>query len=235
MQIIPVIDLMQGQVVHARHGQRHHYQPIQSQLCTGSEPLAVIQALVELYPFSTMYIADIDAIQGQETHTTLVANLAQRYPNIEFWLDDGNQFNAALHNLPNIRTVIGSENILDLPSYQAIRKRLMQPILSLDYKQNMTLGPAALYEDAQLWPQNVICMNLNQVGSNAGADIVTLNHLQKLNTQRISPTRIYAAGGIRNIDDCLQIKAMGIAGVLVASALHSRRIQSNDIARLDVA
>lgn len=235
MQIIPVIDLMQGQVVHARHGQRHHYQPIQSQLCTGSKPLAVIQALVGLYPFSILYIADIDAIQDRETHTVLVIKLARQYPNIEFWLDNGNQLNADLHNLPNIRTVIGSENIPDLPSYQAIHRQIMQPILSLDYKQNMTLGPAALYEDAKLWPQDVICMNLNQVGSDAGTDIATLNHLQKLNTQRTTPACIFAAGGVRNIDDCLQLKAMNIAGVLVASALHNQRIQADDIARLYAA
>lgn len=235
MQIIPVIDLMQGQVVHAKHGQRHHYQPIQSQLCTGSEPLAVIQALVELYPFSTLYIADIDAIQGRKAHTALITNLTQRYSATQFWLDDGNQFNAALHNSPNIRTVIGSENIPDLPSYLAIRKQLMHSVLSLDYKQNGTLGPAALYEDARLWPQDVICMNLNQVGSDAGADIVTLSQLQKLNTQRTVPSRLFAAGGVRNIDDCLQLKAMGITGALVASALHSHRIQADDITRLHAA
>lgn len=232
MQIIPVIDLMQGQVVHAKYGQRQNYQPVQSQLCDSSEPLAVMQALVGLYPFSTLYIADIDAIQSREAHTELVTDLALKYPAIEFWLDDGNQSKLTIGDLPNIRQVISSENISDIENYQVMYGNLTNPILSLDYKQNMTLGPVALYEDACLWPQDVICMNLNQVGSDAGADIDTLTHLQQLNQKRSIPARLYAAGGVRNVTDCMQLKAMNIGGALVASALHNKRIKTDDIAKL---
>ena len=76
MEIIPVIDLMAGHVVHARFGNRQHYQPIQSLLCNSSKPVDIIQALLELYPFKTIYIADIDAIQGPDNHFELVVALA---------------------------------------------------------------------------------------------------------------------------------------------------------------
>ena len=46
MQVIPVIDLSRGRVVHARRGQRELYQPLRSPLCVGSEPLAVVEGLL---------------------------------------------------------------------------------------------------------------------------------------------------------------------------------------------
>ena len=51
MNIIPVLDLKAGQVVHAKHGNRQNYLPIQSALSDSSEPLTVVRALQSLYPF----------------------------------------------------------------------------------------------------------------------------------------------------------------------------------------
>jgi len=70
MIIIPVLDLMNGEVVHAKHGNRHEYLPIKSVLTYSSEPLAVVQALLALYPFKQLYIADINAIQKTGSHKT---------------------------------------------------------------------------------------------------------------------------------------------------------------------
>ena len=43
-EIIPVIDLRQGEVVHARMGERANDCPISSTLCKGSTPEAVVGA-----------------------------------------------------------------------------------------------------------------------------------------------------------------------------------------------
>ena len=45
MLLIPVIDLLDGQVVRGVRGERARYRPIESALCRGSEPLAVSRAL----------------------------------------------------------------------------------------------------------------------------------------------------------------------------------------------
>jgi phosphoribosylformimino-5-aminoimidazole carboxamide ribotide isomerase len=47
MKLIPVMDLMSGQVVHARRGERDQYRPIQSILCPSAAPEAILQALIE--------------------------------------------------------------------------------------------------------------------------------------------------------------------------------------------
>src|SRR6476661_3097092 len=89
MEIIPVIDLMHGQVVHARLGQRQHYQPMQSSLCGSSTPIDIINALLELYPFEQLYIADLAAIQGLSNHFKADQAIQKAFPQLEVWLDSG--------------------------------------------------------------------------------------------------------------------------------------------------
>ena len=72
MDIIPVIDLMGGQAVHAKLGRRDEYRPLQSRLCRTSRPLDVAEALLALYPFRTLYLADLDAIRGGRAQFAVV-------------------------------------------------------------------------------------------------------------------------------------------------------------------
>ena len=235
MEIIPVIDLMHGQVVHAKIGQRQHYQPIQSQLCDSSEPVEIISALLELYPFERVYIADIDAIQASGSHFELIVSLAEQFPQLNFWLDCGiRQMNhRALHYQQNIRPVIGSENMGNLFNYRAVSYGCSsRHVLSLDFNQTNSLGALELHDTAKYWPVDTICMSLNHVGSGLGADLFKLEQMATLNALRKTPSRLYAAGGIRHIDDCYQLKKLDISGVLVASALHNKTITFAEIAEL---
>ena len=232
MEIIPVIDLIQGQVVHARFGNRQDYQAIASQLCSSSEPIAVIEALLELYPFSTIYIADIDAILGNDADFEQIVTLAERFQNITFWVDCGiKQMNhRALHYQQNIRPVIGSENMPNLTSYKAVSYGCAsRHVLSLDFKNEAALGTTELFDTAKYWPDDVICMTLNRVGSNTGADLTQIHALQQLNAARKIPSRLFAAGGVRNIADCHTLKSQGLNGVLIASALHQKQITTADL------
>ena len=91
MQIIPAIDILQGQVVHARPGARKDYLPIQSSLSDAAAPEAIIDALLDLFPFKIIYLADLDAIRerGSEVNKHLICRLLLKYPQISFWLDAG--------------------------------------------------------------------------------------------------------------------------------------------------
>ncbi len=232
MQIIPVIDLMQGQVVHAKRGIRSQYQPIESVLCTSSAPLNLIDALLKLYPFQTLYIADLDAILGVGNHTELTSEISQKYPDLTIWLDCGiRQVNArALYHRNNIRPVVGSENIVNLQDYRAISYGCeSQHILSLDYSATSAMGIAELHSSARFWPDNTICMTLNAVGNTQGVDIDKLNDLIQLNSARKIPSNLYAAGGVRHLADIYLLEKMGIAGVLVATALHAGKLTKADI------
>ena len=64
-RIIPVMDLMRGQVVHGVAGQRNKYRPISSSLVDGANPLDVASAFQKLFGVEELYIADLDAIMGR--------------------------------------------------------------------------------------------------------------------------------------------------------------------------
>ncbi|HKM59743.1 MAG TPA: HisA/HisF-related TIM barrel protein, partial [Candidatus Bathyarchaeia archaeon] len=63
MKVIPVIDILNGIVVHAVRGKRREYQPLQSSICNSIEPLEIAKTFKTL-GFSELYIADLDAITG---------------------------------------------------------------------------------------------------------------------------------------------------------------------------
>ena len=223
---------MQGQVVHAKRGMRSQYQAIQSNLCKGSAPLSIIDALLKLYPFQTLYIADLDAILGIGEHSDLTLKISQKYPNLTIWLDCGiRQVNArALYHDSNIRPVVGSENITCLQDYRAISHGCAsQHILSLDYSATSAMGISELHNSARFWPDDTICMTLNAVGNTQGVDIDKLNDLIQLNSARKNPSSLYAAGGVRHLADIQALENMGIAGALVASALHAGKLTKSDI------
>lgn len=236
MQIIPVIDLMGGQVVHAKHGLRGQYQPINSQLTPLSEPLAIVEALLKLYPFDTLYIADIDAILGVGSHFEVVESICKTYPQLNLWLDSGvRQANArALYMGKQVRVIIGSENIKNLQDYRAISyacqsQSQSQHILSVDFNQAGAMGISELHDTAHYWPDEVICMSLTSVGSAHGVDIDRLKQLQSINNLRSNPSIIYAAGGLRNVDEAKELAKLDIKGILVATALHQKELSVVDI------
>lgn len=230
MHIIPVIDLMQGCVVHARRGQRQHYQPIQSALASSSKALDVVQGLLGIHPFDQLYIADVDAIRKHGQHRQLVADIRKRHPQIRIWLDAGIDSVDELERWQalDVDCIIASESLRSLDDYLALRERCTgSPILSLDFTEHGYQGPAALLENPALWPARIIAMTLAKVGSNAGPDQHKLAQIMgKSNRQ------IYAAGGVRNIDDIRILKRMGIQGVLVASALHAGNLTGAEIETL---
>lgn len=228
MEIIPVIDLMHGHVVHARLGQRQHYQPMQSLLCRSSVPIDVVNALLELYSFKQLYIADLDAIQGQNNHFQTIQAIQDEFPQLAIWLDSGIACVNDLKDLKDLRVshVIGTENIKSINDIICLKQAFTgEFILSLDFNAQGFLGPADLLSNRQYWPEKIIAMTLDKVGSLQG---VNLKLLESLLDKKL-PHKLYAAGGIKNLDDLKQISETGISGALIASALHNKQLNSSNI------
>jgi len=228
------VDLLDGIVVHAKQGQRHTYQAIQSRLTKSPKPLDIVNALMDIYPFDTLYIADLNAIQGYSpiTHTNTIADIAHRYPTLQIWLDAGSKTPTILNQraeAKNLTYVLGTENFSELTEYNSCQHPLnYQAILSLDFMSNGYHGPPELLANASDWPQHVIAMTLPRVGTNSGVDHPTLKHLRQLATHQ----QLYAAGGVRNPCDLQQLQALAIHGALVASALHNKQLLTQDLLRL---
>ena len=229
IEVIPVIDLKDGSVVRARHGERHSYAPIVTPLAKTSAPLDIVAGLLTIYPFRTFYLADLDRIESRGSHESTLDALSAAFPRIVFWVDagvrDATEARSWLLRHPGAHLVLGSESLRSLTALAELAP-MDRIILSLDYRGSFFVGPKEVYGAPHLWPKRVIVMLLERVGSNAGPDMDRL-----LEVKRQAPdVTLYAAGGLRGALDLTRLNQAGISGVLVASALHDGRLTGTDLA-----
>lgn len=224
MNLIPVIDLMQGQVVRAVRGNRQSYRPIESRLCNSSDPVTVAKILCEHCATRQLYVADLDALLGRPGQSAVLRTLLQAMPGLELWLDAGF---ANAHAADALRLELGAAGEQVVPVFGseslASREELERcfdgdgdGVLSLDRRDGQHLDVAGCWDAPALWPRRVIVMTLERVGAGAGPDLETLT-----NVRRKSPTTfVVGAGGIRNQSDLQAASDAGACAWLVASALH---------------
>jgi phosphoribosylformimino-5-aminoimidazole carboxamide ribotide isomerase len=218
VEIIPVIDILGGIVVRAGGQVRLNYPPLTSSITQSVDPFDVISDLLKLDHFRIVYLADLDAILHKRNAVELYQKLCAAFPETIFWIDAGL---ATLEQCETIVSmgavpVVGSETLL---SYEWLRF-IPQAVLSLDFKDGQLMGPALLLMQPEFWPPNVIAMNLDFVGRGNGVD----THLIQSLRGRREKFNLFAAGGVRDDDDLSELETLGVAGVLVASALHDKKI-----------
>jgi phosphoribosylformimino-5-aminoimidazole carboxamide ribotide isomerase len=227
MDIIPVVDLLGGQVVHARRGERDSYRPIVTPLSRTCDPVDVVGGLLSLYPFPALYAADLDAILRRGDNLSTLSRLRAAFPALRLWIDNGAadaKALAAIFDLDLGVPVLGSESQLDerLVAAYSGSERI---VLSLDFRNQQLVGPCVVLENPDAWPARVIVMSLSRVGGGAGPDFDRLRMVRALAGSR----EIYAAGGVRHAADLSELESIGCAGALAASALHDGRLDRADL------
>ena len=173
MEIIPVLDLKGGVVVRARMGQRDLYRPIVTPLAATSDPLDVARGLLAVHPFATLYVADLDAIEGRGDNGPALRRLRADCTGVSLWVDNGIADAAAATRWLDTGVgslVLGSETQSDaaLVGRFAGDSRV---ILSLDFRGDAFQGPHAILDAPTAWPTRIIAMTLARVGSGAGPDL----------------------------------------------------------------
>jgi HisA/HisF family protein len=229
MKIIPVLDLQRGQVVRARFGLRSEYRPIETPLSPSSDPVDVAGGLLRLYPFRTMYVADLDAIERAGENNSSLLRLRTSFPDLALWVDNGAReikaardwLTAGLGHL-----VLGSEAQADLGVVEALTNEA-DVLLSLDFRGQAFQGPPELLTNQDLWPHRIIVMTLARVGSAAGPDLERLARIYSEAPDR----QLYAAGGVRHLADVETLARAKVSGALVSTALHAGDLRAGDIAR----
>ena len=76
-----------------------------------------------------------------------------------------------------------------------------------------------LHQFKDMWVSQVIVLDLLRVGSGEG---VNINFLKKVIKE--VGVEVYVGGGVRDINDLVEFKNLGVSGALVATALHTGKI-----------
>jgi phosphoribosylformimino-5-aminoimidazole carboxamide ribotide isomerase len=238
MNVVGVIDLLEGRAVHARAGIRERYQPVVKTMgrpVAGGDAIALAQAYLEELGVSQVYVADLDAIMGRQPQDGLVTRLASL--GAPLWVDAGISTVVQAERafaLGVSQVVVGLET---LASYAALDEICLafggnRVAFSLDTREGEPLvqhgGSVTLSSvetiaarAAQAGAGTIIALDLARVGTGRGPDIEMLARLRSA----APGVTLMAGGGVRDAADLDRLTSVGCDGALVASALLSGRLR----------
>lgn len=231
-RILPVLDVMGGQVVRAVAGRRSEYRPVRSVLTNSTDPRAVAGALVTATWSECLYLADLDAItRGCPDFGPM---LAIQTDEVAVLYDGGFRTADELRACDRAGGryfVVGSETAGPAVLAGAPVDRIVVSIdlfggqLLGDWRAWGVSGPRAAVEvaDAVLGRgvERLIILDLARVGTGCGSGT---EHLVTACKDRYPGCRVIAGGGVRDWSDVDRLVAAGADRVLVASALHDGSI-----------
>jgi phosphoribosylformimino-5-aminoimidazole carboxamide ribotide isomerase len=249
MQIIPVLDIAGGIVVHAQAGDRTQYAPLLSDLTPGQvgDPVALLRAFHATLGLHECYVADLDAIQGGAVQRALLRELAAFHTGFAgaLMVDAGTHLpEGALEvfSCGASEVVVGLETLRAFADLAAIVSlvgpnrvvfsldlRLGSPILHPSMQDARGAGPEAvsLAEQASsTGVASILVLDVGRVGTGVGVDLGLVETIRG----RLAHVRLLAGGGVLTRLDLERMRDAGCDGALVASALHSGRLSAADLA-----
>jgi phosphoribosylformimino-5-aminoimidazole carboxamide ribotide isomerase len=238
MRIIPVIDLLDGKVVHAVAGDREKYGPIKSVLTKSSDPLSVAKAFRDL-GFEEIYTADLNAIRSKGRNLDSIGEMISR-SRVKMMIDGG--FKRACEAKPYVeknvsKIILATETLESFEEIEKARNDYGLPVIgSIDMKGGLVITRSQKirlpltdlinrFEGGGA--SEIIILDMDRIGTSQGPNFELLEKV--LN---ITSVPVLAAGGIRDITDIYRLRELGIDGALLATALHKGRITKEDLDRL---
>lgn len=223
-RIVFVLDILNGNAVHAVRGERAKYKPVSgSRVCDSSAPMDIISAICP----REVYIADLDRLQHIGDNSGLIEKISSMTRTMA---DTGAEFVTDVENCLGIAdTVILGTETASLELVESASERFPGRInVSIDIKngrvlakdRKMEMEPEKLVTLLNGYDiDDIIILELDKVGTGAGIDAGFLG-----NIAGISEHNILAGGGIRDMDDINALKEAGVSGALVATAVHNGMI-----------
>lgn len=239
---------MRGQAVHARGGRRADYLPVNSRLAPGKpgDASAVAAAYRHQIGAGTLYVADLDAIQGGKPQRALVTKLVGEFGGA-VWVDAGLQHvsNEVEFRAAGIaRVVLGLESLGSMAQLRgalvalgpdrvtlSLDLRGGQPIVQPLFAAELGGAPTAVdiaRRATEYGLDHLLVLDLARVGRDMGVDPRMVAAVRS-----VTPgATLIAGGGVRSWSDLETLADAGADAVLVASALHDGRIGAREAALL---
>jgi phosphoribosylformimino-5-aminoimidazole carboxamide ribotide isomerase len=242
MKIIPVLDLMKGRVVHAVKGERERYRPVESVLASSADPVDIAGGLQMETGCQAIYIADLDAIQGNGHNKGPIHNIAAHI-DAELWVDAGTSDAESANRLLAAGAdiaIIGSETLTGLGQLRRILASisLEKLIFSLDISNGRVLSETGFLKNLdplialeRLTSEGLdrfILLTLDAVGTGGGSDLSFLTQAKR----EFPGHTLIAGGGVKTSADLQALLTTRIDGILVATSLHKGWITGHDLAAL---
>jgi phosphoribosylformimino-5-aminoimidazole carboxamide ribotide isomerase len=237
MKVIPVIDVLNGVAVHGIRGERERYQTLKSTLCKSADPLDIALTFESL-GFSSLYLADLDAILGKSANFNIYRQIMTQN-RLDLMVDAGT---ADITKASKVlatevsKIVIGSETLGSLDFLgQAVKSFGEEKIVvSIDLKEGKLLSAseAIASMDAVSFAQElrkigidqIILLDLDRVGTEHGINLALLRSvLEKTGVE------VLVGGGIRSLQELEQLRKLGVSGALVATILHNGKLTIDEL------
>lgn len=243
MQVIPVIDIINGRAVHARRGERGRYEPVRSVLTPlGADPLELAAAYRNKLGLETIYVADLDAILSNRPHWEIYASLARE--GFRIWLDAGTQSAQRAVALveAGVETVVlgleslaGPAQLAEIVTKSHLNRHRF--VLSVDSR-----GGSLLMPQNHQWPNDMTPLGLVRQAWSLGLSRFLLLDLARVGSgggvggeqdfgaiqAEFPSAQCWLGGGVRGPSDLTQLRRLAVAGVLVATALHDGSVNRAD-------
>jgi phosphoribosylformimino-5-aminoimidazole carboxamide ribotide isomerase len=241
MRIIPVLDLMNGQVVRGVGGRRQEYRPIISTLTSSHAPLDVACAFRARFQLRELYVADLDAIAGAEPAWATYKGLHSE--GFRLWVDAGIRHAVQAQTLADagIEGVVAGLETLAGPNdlAQMVQRLGERIIFSLDLRDGVPLGNPDEWTNRDAWTiatqalelgvRRLLVLDLASVGGSLGSVAAYLGTAVAIAYPEVE---VSLGGGIRARSDVLRLSDSGVQAVLLASALHDGVLSAADLAGL---
>lgn len=240
MRIVGVIDLKDGQAVHARGGRRNLYAPVHQSagLVVDGSPLTLARHYITTFGLSEIYVADLDAIASHPLQAETIHSISTLGASL--WVDAGI---AGVDDAKPVAAtgaqtlVVGLETLTSFDALADICALSVQPVaFSLDLRSGTPMSTALAAhppEDiarraVEAGAHSVIVLDVARVGVAGGPDFDLLQRIRSV----MPAAQLFAGGGVRGIDDLRQLAGIGCAGALVATAVHEGRLTAADVAAM---
>ncbi len=236
-RILPVVDLLRGQVVHGVAGERGQYRAIESSIVDSPHPGRVARALCSHVDVSDLYVADLDAIAGDEPDWNAYDSISNRGQH-RIWLDAGAVTPTRIERIIKrsdaavCRVIVPLETLPSLRTLEELVARFprLNLVFSLDMKAEKPITSDA--SAGRLSPETIasyavdagvtsmIVLDLASVG---GSEMMTVDLCRKIRS-RYPDLELVSGGGVQSQEDVQRYVDAGCDRVLVATALHRGRI-----------
>ena len=232
MKIIPVIDILNKKAVHAKGGKRSEYKSLKSPLFSSDDPINIAITLEKL-GFKEIYLADLDSIINHNTNFEICEQIRDS-SKIELIVDAGvnnKELATYLFNRNVKKVIIGTETLTSM-SFLKDAVQLFgnsRIVVSLDLQgekmlTNFNLGdikhPFDFLKIIEAFGvSQIILLDLMRVGCELGVN----TQLIKKIVEKFS-IDVFVGGGVRSVSDLIELKNLGVSGVLLGTALYLEKI-----------